>query len=692
MKKRLSLILAVIMMATLICSVIPFSAAAAELPAAPEIAEGSADDIVAKIYTEDGQNLKQIKRSEFATTFANGSSIAQSAPYVGANYTVEILADINFGEEDAVKLRFNAAAGTTATIKSAKADGTHAVLYGTAGGDPMLRAGNAGTIVFEKVDIYVITGNLLQPYDGCVVDIVDCNWTSTQSGGDRGIRPSGSATVNVKGSSYLISKSPVFSDGWATDGSKTNTFTVETGATVAIAGGDTGKTAIQLAGPGTTVNINGGTVLGSITAVKGTVNLNAGLLNGNANIESAVAYTKADAFVIDASDVVITTPWEAPEGVPSVSGAATDVVAKVYVGSSTTAALEIKRSEYATKFVDGNNNVLLTDANLQNQDITIEFLADVDVGEVQTAFYVYPGKTVTVKGNNKVLLGYNNGNPVVRFRSQADGGNIEINDLTIFGARASCIQYYGNLIIDLNNTTVQSYNHTAIWPTGTGAYAVLNLNEGTTVKSGGCGINAAGTAGNQIFVNAGAKVISTGSAAIALGSAGDIYIKGEVINESENGLALNVKEAALGGFIEVDGGKIIGDCEIADLVFMDLKAGSIEGEFATQAEGDEYIKFYPGFVLNGVAFAGGSEETTTAPEETTTAPEGETTTTAPEGETTTTAPADDQTTVPAGDDVTTAGDGAAAGGCAGCNDAGAGAAIAIAVAMFAAAAIVIKKK
>ena len=84
------------------------------------------------------------------------------------------------------------------------------------------------------------------------------------------------------------------------------------------------------------------------------------------------------------------------------------------------------------------------------------------------------------------------------------------------------------------------------------------------------------------------------------------------------------------------------------------------------------------------------EETTTGATETTTA-EPETTTDDPEGDDTT-PPADDQTTAPAGDDVTTAADDAAAGGCAGCNDAGAGAAIALAVAMAAAVAIIVKKK
>ena len=100
------------------------------------------------------------------------------------------------------------------------------------------------------------------------------------------------------------------------------------------------------------------------------------------------------------------------------------------------------------------------------------------------------------------------------------------------------------------------------------------------------------------------------------------------------------------------------------------------------------------------------EETTTAGETTTATPGGNTTTadpdtttadpeeddTTPPADDQTTAPADDQTTAPAGDDVTTAGDDAAAGGCAGCNDAGAGAAIALAVAMAAAVAIIIKKK
>ena len=98
-----------------------------------------------------------------------------------------------------------------------------------------------------------------------------------------------------------------------------------------------------------------------------------------------------------------------------------------------------------------------------------------------------------------------------------------------------------------------------------------------------------------------------------------------------------------------------------------------------------------------------AEETTTAGETTTATPntttaEPDTTTADPEEDETTppaddqtTAPADDVTTAPA-DDVTTAGDDAAAGGCAGCNDAGAGAAIALAVAMAAAVAIIVKKK
>ena len=720
MKKRISLILAIIMVATIAIAALPISASAMTAPTEPTIA-GAPTDIVATI-TVEGDTPVNITRAEFTTKFASKGSITNAAPYKGANYTVEILRDIDAGEDE---LRFYVSAGCTATLKGTpKGDGTNTVLMGSNSGNPVVRFNGPtdGTINVQNLDLYTTKSALLQYYDGVVVNITDSNWT-----GKCGIRPTGAGTINVKsGTKIIVKDEAVYTDNYGKNSQSANAFTVEAGAEIGRASDDTARTVIDVSYPAKNDNfvitINGGKVNGTIKMSKGILNLTSGTLNGDYNVSNDVMVEKADAFVIDKTAIVTTTPFTLDESVPTITGGANDIVAEVYVTGETTPKLQVKRSEFATFFSHRNANKLTTEASLMDKNITIKILMDIDVGEVELAFIAYPGKTVTVEGNNKTLLGYDANNPVMRFKSASDKGNFVVNNLTIFGARASALQYYGNLKITFNNSTIHSFKHTAIWPTSSGAEAVLTIATGSTVSSGGCAINAAGTAGNIIIIEEGAKVISTGSTAISVGSPTDIEVYGEIVCETDNGFALKVKAEAAGGLLTVDGGKITGDVEFAPMYYVDLVAGEIDGE-VTFPDAEEnkpgVITIAPEFIIAGetnIAAPGeennGSDNTTTDAQGGNDDPAGEGTTTDaqggsndPEGTTTATEggnddPAGEGTTTVADETTTEATPGettpdapAAEGGCAGCAAGdGATAAIALAIAMAAAVAIIVKRK
>ncbi len=380
----------------------------------------------------------------------------------------------------------------------------------------------------------------------------------------------------------------------------------------------------------------------------------------------AVILTAAFVFTsIPIAAASTTAPPYFTDDTPVITGDQNDIVAKIYVGNSTVAYAEIKRSEFTTKFSNNRRtNILTTDSSLLDQNIKIEILDDIDAGESQCAFYVNPNKKLTVNGNDHILLGYPSENPVLRANSvpsDRTGGDIVFNDFDIYNPRASCFQYYTNGQIDINRCEWTSTTHVGIWATSTGDYAVLNINEGSVIKAGWIAINVTGGASNTgatININEGATVTCSGNVTINVGDDNNttgailLEIQGNVINTANNGSAVMIKDTAAGTIIDVYGGNINGDLCIVDVdvVLVGLAFGSIKGELEFDVE-NENVYISDEFIINGYTWGGEpSAETTTAPaEDTTTAPTEDTTTVA---EVTTTKPSVTTTAKPI--EVTTA--------------------------------------
>ncbi len=698
MKKRISLILAIVMIAAVFATAIPFVAFAEESP----------DDIVAEVWVEGASSAAiQIKRSEFASKFAtqdtNNASIAEGV--IGNNVTIKILMDIDVGDG---QCRFLASEGKTLVIDGdPDGDGTNAKITGSNGGSPAIRAHGAGAdkskVIFKNLD-YDKTGNNLFQHYAVAVELVNCNWNSiTQDG----FCPSNSGTVTLKSGTTVSAAGNAIYGNWGVDGgNENNTFIIESGATLKALG-DNAVISVPAGTNGSVMNIevNGGTVEGNITAKFGLVKLQSGSLtgelvdcaNGVVNVfKGFVVNGVANTDGLDPDTEVTTPEPEVTTPDPSVPTAPTgnpdDIVVEIYETGTTTVLASVKRSEFVTKFAVNSQDILIQDPTLSGKNLTIEFKHDVTIpdSDNQCGMSAAVDQVITIKGNGHLVYGGKGGNPVMRFYG---AGTFDITNLDFYHQGGSCAQFYNNVKMILNDCEWTTPDHYGFFLTGA---CSVELNEGTVISGGTYGIWNQSNADNTITINTGATVKSS-KAAIAFNANADNFTLnlkgGSIICEGEGGAAINVPASNALNFFTVDSGSIKGDILLAvgNNLVLTLNAGSIEGAFVYEETG-AIVLIKDGFVINGVAYVAPAD-TTTDGGETTTEDPNTTTTDGGEDETT-----PSTTTTDGGEDVTTPSvttpdattpPPAADEGCAGCGG------IAIAaqlVALICAAAVVIIKK
>ncbi len=614
MKKKLSLILAIIMVAAVVCTAIPFAVSAE-----------SDSDVVAKISVNGGAETN-ITRGEFKDKFADNAdtNLTKTGAFSGEgkNVLIKILMDIDVGEN---QLGFYPGNGSTITVDGDPNNtGTNAKLIGSNTANPTIRVRSSGsgitddtiggTIIFQNFDYNKTANNFMQYYGYPKIEINDSHWTgvgSIQLSGTGGI-------INVNDGSVLESSGSLFADSWSGTTSK-NVINVNTGATVKHSSNPS-KNVVELtqAHPNHTFNVNGGTVIGGITLADGAINLNSGshtgLITGN------VTATVAPGFVLDDAGITTPPPYVPDgDGMPEITGDPNDIVIEIYVGDSTTNPIQIMRSEVTTKLANSRGtNILCANADLLDQDIRVEVLYDIDLGEKSINFYVNPGRTLTVNGNDHVIMGYEEGLPVMRANSvtaNRAGGDVVFNELDIYNPRSSVFQYYTNGQVDINDCEWTSVQHCCIWGTDTGDASVLNINEGSVIEGGWVAVQYSGGGSNTgatININEGATVIGEGGKVVAIQPSGNplptemagVYLNvyGDITSTADNGTAIHVADAAIGTIIMVDGGNIKGTVSLADYVTITLASGSIEGDLAFDTEDDEYVDIAGSFIVNGEAW------------------------------------------------------------------------------------------
>ena len=371
MRKSISLILAIVMIA-MVFATIPFTAFAAD----ETTTQPSDEDIVAEVWVEGAESAAaQIKRSEFVANFVSGANhILKKEGILGNNVTVKLLKDVDVGTG---QIYFYVPEGKTITVDGdADGDGVNSKLTGSNDQNPSVRVdspdskANAGAVIFDSFDYDKTVNNMLQYYRNTTIELVNCNWTS----GGNVFAPSNNGIITVKGNTTLSAKGNVVFANWGVDGTEVNTFNFEAGTTL-IATGTAPAINIPAKTGSTceiTVNVNGATIFGNITAKFGTVNLTAGTLVGKLEADEGVA-TVAEGFKhIESAAATIgdTIYVTLDEAFAAAAAATADVTVKVLTDGEVTKQPYFKNGVNVTiegvQDAEGNNPVI-TVGNYSNK-------------------------------------------------------------------------------------------------------------------------------------------------------------------------------------------------------------------------------------------------------------------------------------------------------------------------------------
>ena len=300
----------------------------------------------------------------------------------------------------------------------------------------------------------------------------------------------------------------------------------------------------------------------------------------------------------------------------------TDIVAELYLAGTETPVIQVMRKDFVASFANAGNDLLSSDPRVQGADVTIEILRDINVGNNQCRFWATLGKTVTVNGNGHTVYGEVGGNPIFRYNSSTGGGAVVINDLDLYNKSGSLIQYYNGVEVTLNNCDWTSETHMGAYLTG---FGTLNLVNSTfTTASHTINGQTGNTSGNIINIDEDSALICTGAGKtinLEKSEFTTINIAGEVKHTAEGGVAVFQAEGRMTNIVAAVNKKV------AEAV----TAGAIEGiEIIEKVVSDE-----------------------TTPDVTTPEPDVDVTTPEPDVDVTTPEPDVDVTTPDAGADVTT---------------------------------------
>ncbi len=288
MKKRISLIIAIVMIAAVFATAIPFAAFAAESP----------DDIVAELWVEgESTAAYRVKRSEFAEKFKYVSeetpnlavtegNITAIEAAKGHNFTVKLLMDVDV--ETALCTIYTANGITVTFDGDADGDGVRAVLAGSNGERPSINAdsilaieNDGGKVIFKNFDYMKLVNNLFQYFNWTNVEVENCFWMAADSAG-YGICPADNGSITLKNGAVIEAGKYAFYGNWGVDGAKTNTITLEAGSSI------TSGTVVNIAAgkPEANMNIilNGGEINGKMAFRCATFTMNSGTVNGKVDV------------------------------------------------------------------------------------------------------------------------------------------------------------------------------------------------------------------------------------------------------------------------------------------------------------------------------------------------------------------------------------------------------------------------
>lgn len=605
MKKRFSLLLAIVMVIAMVLPMLP-------MLSVPTVAAESAGDIVAEIYVEDATTpAVTIKRSEFATLLPQNSAsniFKTNDAIKGKNVTFKFVSDMNFDSD--VQIEFVATAGKTVTV-----DGNGHTLTKTAGGSPLIRVrtqGTAGgTVTFKNLN-YNCSTTLVQYYGSQTINIENCVWVNTAAGG-RGIANNGAAAgsvVNLKSGSVLVSASNAAIDtAWG--GTEVATWNVETGS-VLMTNNGTGNV-INNTHAGLTVNVNGGAIIGNVKSTAGTVNLNSGYMSG-----TATGATVAEGFVQNAVAGVGAKGYTTIDAaLAAVTASATDATVVVAKDATIKAGVTFTTTKNIT--IKGYN------------DPTITIAKDDGTGVGNVFVLNGAGMTLTLDGVNltgNAAGSNNNSSCIFQIHSKAANAvlnlkNVDMKDLT---AKWFIVNIMGN---DGNTRTVNVENCTstnigvAMFRTGNPAgsagkdhcnHSVINITDSdlqcnSNVVSGSNGSTAAVVIKNSKLTSTGGHVVDlvaptnlvANSDSAKIGITTCYYDEASVFTPKSGSKGINapVSDKVVVGVIEATYQEGDGEVEYVSLQGALTKASSATKDVTINLYKDATLTHTSPIVMNG---------------------------------------------------------------------------------------------
>ncbi len=274
----------------------------------------------------------------------------------------------------------------------------------------------------------------------------------------------------------------------------------------------------------------------------------------------------------------------------------TDVVAEFYLTGTDTPVIQVMRKDFTANFSNGGGDLLSSDPRVQGADVTIEILRDINIGTNQCRFWATLGKTITVNGNGHKVEAATAGNPAFRYNSSTGGGAVVINDLDIHETDGSLMQFYNGVEVTLNNCDWVSDAHMGAYLTNSGTLNLVN----STLTTGSHTINGQSNNvnGNIINVDENSALICTGSGKtinLAKSEFTQIYIEGEVKHTGENGVAVFQAEGLMTNNVfavnqKTEEAVTAGAIEGITVVEIEKEVGETtpnEGDETTPDEGDE---------------------------------------------------------------------------------------------------------
>ncbi len=297
--------------------------------------------------------------------------------------------------------------------------------------------------------------------------------------------------------------------------------------------------------------------------------------------------------------VDIFTPDPAPD---------TEIVAEIYVGDDTVPYMQLTREDVIAKMnADYRYNEDRVDANifstgsgesrergiLWKNDVRVEILADIDIGEERLRLETSNGNRLTVNGNGHTISSSDYYETMVCLKTYDEGGIVIMNDLKLHSNGWHVLTSYSpGIILDLNgcelinthydpSTYLQS--ESGLYITDSGQY---NINRDTYIEATYGIYSCTGVSDIEINVNDGALI--GGGIMVRNGNGVDLLVCGTLKGDAERGndAFISMLESIADVNLTVNDGKIYGDIATDNVPVIKLESGLLTGElFSVEDDG-----------------------------------------------------------------------------------------------------------